>query len=236
MVEGSAELSRRLARVAAQVPEEVSAALNDGAWELHRYMVSNYLSGQRLRRITGKLASGWNVRPMVRTALASTVGGGGGGSTGSVVGAILSTATVYAPTHEYGFDGIEHVREHLVDVNPERAKRRRKREASRRKRVSGELARRGWKARLPRKAKPRVGPRTNWVASGTSWANEAAARRRTSRYRDLGSSTTTYVRRAHTRHMRLKARHYARDTVRNAGPQALALVRARLRRLLDARG
>ena len=68
-----------------------------GAAEVLRYMKSSMLSGQRLRVRTGKLRSNW------QTTVPAATG---------PVEVRVSTNTIYAPVHEYGFKGAVQVPSH----------------------------------------------------------------------------------------------------------------------------
>lgn len=98
VVRGSETFLRNLERIIARFPQASGTALYAAGEAIRAYMVDNYLSGQRLRRVTGKLASGFS------TVLLSPAK------------AVVGTRTRYAAVHEFGFDGDVTVRAHQRNI------------------------------------------------------------------------------------------------------------------------
>lgn len=95
---GTAEVSAKLDQTGRDISTELGTSIGRLAIKLQRRVMQDKLSGQVLKVKTGRL----------RRSIAQAVVEEGG----KVVG-IVSSAVAYAPFHEYGFDGTEHVREHL---------------------------------------------------------------------------------------------------------------------------
>lgn len=94
-VRGAEELRAKLAEFIARAPQAEGRMLYQAGEAIRAYMVDNFLSGQRLHRRTGRLASGFT------TVLA-----------GEHV-AVVGTQVVYARPLEEGFQGAVSVREHM---------------------------------------------------------------------------------------------------------------------------
>lgn len=93
VIRGADDLQRKLWQFVQRFPAAQGRMLFQAGEAIRAYMVDNFLSGQRLRRITGRLAGGF-----------STV----------LVGddtAIVGTQVVYARPLEFGFSGPVAVRE-----------------------------------------------------------------------------------------------------------------------------
>ena len=91
-VRGADRLQQRLAELARRVPAARGGMLYHAGEAIRAFMVDSYLSGQRLRRISGRLAGRFS------TVLR--------GDDEAVVGSQL----VYAGPHEFGFQGVVSVR------------------------------------------------------------------------------------------------------------------------------
>lgn len=92
VVRGTDELRARLAGLRNRYPQAQGRMLFNAGEALRDYMVTNYLSGQRLRRITGRLAGGFTTRLVADDT------------------AIVGTAVTYARVQEEGFRGTVSVR------------------------------------------------------------------------------------------------------------------------------
>ena len=241
-IDGVLRMTQRLQAIAKQFPRAVQAGARDGAEHMRAYMADNYLSGQRLNVRTDKLRGGFSVRNLESPR----------------VGAAIVTATRYAPVHEYGFTGAVNVREHIRRKQDDESlrgdKRRARNLANRYARKLGPkgqiLRRQEAKARAQAMADPgtrtwrnspglrgrKLGERRARGVHGGVAGSASAARRSLADARNASGSSVEVVR-AHQRWMRVPAKRYARDTIRNDGKQAVAIMRARIRRevFADAR-
>lgn len=95
MYQGADEMVRHLNQLARDAPNATAMMLFHAGEALRSFMVENYLSGQRLHRRTGRLASGWTTQRF---------------GTDTV---IVGTKVVYARVHEEGAHGDVQVREHV---------------------------------------------------------------------------------------------------------------------------
>lgn len=106
-VRGLEAIQRQLALTPERMRQAAWRGCVDGGNEVLRFMKTNMLTGQRLRVQTGKLRSNW--------AMSLPTQSGPPGVT-------VTTNTEYAPRHEYGFSGFEHVKPH-VRTRPRRRTR-----------------------------------------------------------------------------------------------------------------
>lgn len=191
-------------------PEELGRAVTRGALQagqfLRAHMTGSYLSGQRLRVRTGKLRSNWQVAPLA-----------------SEPGAVLGTNTVYAPVQEYGFTGVQHVREH------DRQAPQAKTPAKKPKSLRAKLASRADAQRAAADRTRERGRRGTWrnaPAERRQKLEERRARGFQGGVRELqGQAAAGRTRvRAHDRYQRITAKRYLESTRVVKGDEALALM------------
>lgn len=200
IVTGAFEWADRLDQAAQALPENNRIALRTGGELLRSGLQEEFLTGQYLNVRSDRLRSSWKVLDFPSEQ-------------GSIAVAVSSN-TPYAARHEFGFEGHENVREHLRD-NPKQAATKRKRQATRAKRLSEK-----GKARYANEQAARARDRARRREGGTAIARrmrretgEQAGVRRWVTLKTVKESARTgrVIVRAHGRWARTRARHYARD-------------------------
>ena len=218
-IDGLAAVTSKVRDWARRFPEATQQGTHDAAQYINAFMKDNYLSGQRLHVRTDKLRGGFHVIPL---------------ETGA--GSAIVTNTKYAPVHEYGFTGNVSVREH-PRKNPDHGalKKKAMRERGRIKRLGARgkvMAIRNRKATAEAMRDP--GQRT--------WKNSRGLRSQKLQERrargiqggisplsgNLTASAGVSIVRAHERYMRVRAKRYARDAMRNGAPRAIQILLRRI--------
>ncbi|MBF3874208.1 HK97 gp10 family phage protein [Burkholderia pseudomallei] len=100
-VKGQSQVIARIGRITPNIRNALQERIERIVVQLEGYVVRNKLSGQVLNVRTGRLADSINHAVVANGA--------------SITG-IVSTAVKYAPPHEYGFQGVVTVKEHLRQV------------------------------------------------------------------------------------------------------------------------
>jgi len=104
---GDRELAQQLRALAQRFPQVTRRMLFHAGEAIRAYMVDNMLSGQRLRRVTGRLASSFSTVNLSNDL------------------AVVGTRVVYAGVHEYGAHGTVQVPAHTRQGHPVRSHARR---------------------------------------------------------------------------------------------------------------
>jgi hypothetical protein len=227
-MEGLDAMLRRLGRLGSRFPVATQTGMMDGAQHMRAFMTNTYLSGTRLKIRSGRLKGSWSVIPL------------GQGR----IGAAIITKVEYAPIHEFGFTGSQHVKEHMRAVpDPERSAKEAKKEKKRIARLGTRgkmLARTEQKARAQalrdpgqrtyRNARPLretklLERRARGIQGGVADDVSQALRDRAA-----ASGGGMVLVRAHERWMRIRPKYYARDTLRNDGHQACLIAIGRIRK------
>jgi len=204
-VRGAVAAQRRFASVAKKMPQAAQRGCDMAALYLVGYMKENYLSGQRLNVRTGKLRSNWQTRQ---------VGGGR-------IATVVSTNTVYAPIHEFGFSGTVQVKAHPRRQNNPDGKQLFDAFGNRLKPGPGSPRRVG-RARRPK------GPKIAWQTFKESNPRNLRVRL-VSKWEATTGGTVTMVR-AHSRHVNVPAKRFLRDTVEGQGERAFQIARSYVRK------
>lgn len=88
VIKGADELQAKLAAFRNRAPQATRRMVYHAGEAIRGFMVDEYLSGQRLRRVTGRLATGFHTINVDDDT------------------AIVGTQVIYARRHEEGFDGV----------------------------------------------------------------------------------------------------------------------------------